>query len=128
MNSRKGLILAGGRGTRLYPITKATTKHLLPVNDKPMIYYPLSTLMLAGIKDYLIITNPKDLDNFKRLLSNSNELGINIKFATQKNPNGIADAFDGEDYIANDPVALILGDNLFGSHLINASKSKSNKK
>ena len=130
MNSRKGIILAGGTGTRLYPITKGTCKQLLPVNDKPMIYYPLSTLMLAGIKEYLIITTPIDLINFKRLFSNSSNWGISINFAVQEHPKGIAEAFlIAEEFIGNESVALILGDNLFhGSNLIPKLKEANIKK
>lgn len=110
----KGIILAGGAGTRLYPTTIVTSKQLLPVFDKPMIYYPLSVLMLAGIKDILIITTPNDIDNFKKLLGNGKRFGINLTYKIQEKPNGLAEAFIvGEDFIGEDNVTLILGDNIF---------------
>ncbi len=110
----KGIILAGGSGTRLYPLTKVTSKQLLPVYDKPMIYYPLSILMLAGIKDILIISTPQDTPRMESLLSDGSNLGINISYAVQQKPNGLAEAFVlGKDFICDDEVAMILGDNIF---------------
>lgn len=110
----KGIILAGGSGTRLYPITKVISKQLVPVYDKPMIYYPLSTMMLAGIKDILLISTPQDNSRFKDLLGDGSQLGINITYKVQNNPNGLADAFVvGSNFIGDDSVCLILGDNIF---------------